>query len=167
MPENIICPFCNYETTYPTNGRIYECLGECYSTYTLVFEGDNMMRTKMRMVEIFFLDTDYNLSIKPDEIDTRCEFKKMETSTPDQYILFSREFRVEDHHIDNLKEELEDRQDYWVESLERLNQAISRVERNIKDKDYPRTKLYNELRVVETIVANMTDKMSQEAAMED
>ncbi len=50
------CPFCNFETTWPAHGKVHECDGECYTTYTLLRPTDDVKRVKMRLVEVFFLD---------------------------------------------------------------------------------------------------------------
>ena len=166
MVSNIQCPFCHFETTYPSSGKILECLGECYSTYTIVNSNENLARTKMRMVEIFFLDQEFNLSLKPDEIEEKCEFATLETANPNESILFARERRVLDNMIDDLKKQAENEDEYWHESLERLHLGIQRFERNMKETGYSKNKLLNELKVVEKIVSNMTEKMTEEAAEE-
>lgn len=166
MAANIQCPFCNFETTYPTRGKILECLGECYSTYTIVGKDENMPRAKMRMVEIFFLDREFNLSVKPDEIDDHCEFAMLPTSNPDEIVIFAREKRVLDDMIDDLKKQAKNSEDFWAESQERLNLALQRFERNMKEDNYPKSKLLNELKALEKIVSNMTEKMAEEAARE-
>ncbi len=159
MTEKIRCPFCNFETPYPVKDKVVECLGECYSTYSLFNKSSDSVRDRMRLVEIFFLDSQSNVHMTPDEVDERCEFAKMDAQDPDHYILFAREKRVDEHEIEKLKHSTELEIELGVDSLERLHSALERFERDMKSGVVDREKLLNEIKVVEKIVKGIRERL--------
>ncbi|MFA6449277.1 MAG: hypothetical protein WCX65_07420 [bacterium] len=159
MPENIHCPFCNFETPYPVYGKIMECLGECYTTYSIFKNEDDPNRARIKLVEIFFLDSEYNIRVNVNEIDEKCEFKKLPANTSDSYILFARERRVEDHEIEKLKSASGIEIELGVDILERVHSALDRYERDIKDPNAPREKLLNDIKVVEKLVRGIRERI--------
>ncbi|HOX28041.1 MAG TPA: hypothetical protein PLQ76_02675 [bacterium] len=159
MEEKIKCPFCNFETPMPTYGKVLECLGECYSTYSLFKDTDDAMRIKMRLVEIFFLDEQFNARITPDEIDEKCEFKEMPAGEGEK-IVFAREKRIDEEEIEKLKfAESEMEMEIGADTLERLHYSLERFERSLRAGEISREKLLNEIKVVEKIVQVIREKI--------
>ncbi len=157
--EKIACPFCNFKTSYPEYGRVHDCQGECYATYILVPVERDEEKTKMRLVEIFFLDDEYNLRLSPHEIDKKCEFRTLPSREPGEEIVFARQKRVIEEDIELLKEATDREIEIGVGTLERLKTSLARFERNLQDNDYPRNKLINEIKVVETIAKMIKQKL--------
>jgi hypothetical protein len=162
MPDLIRCPFCNYETPYPARGRISECIGECYSTYSLLKEADDITRAKMRLVEIFFLDGEFTSLIMVDEIDKKCEFKKLPASEPNEFILFAREIRANEMEIDKLKDEgSSETTPVFLEVIEKLRYSMDRLERNLRTGGAENEKLLNDIKVIEKIARSMREKLEK------
>lgn len=160
MQKNINCPFCSFETPWPVHGKISECLGECYSTYTLARAGDDPTRIRMRLVEIFFLDDQFTSRITADEIDPKCEFRSMPAEEPGESIIFAREKRVEQTEIDNLREEARcEHELFFADELKRLHSSIDRFERDLRTGGREKEKLLNNIKVVEKIVRIIREKL--------
>ncbi|HOO55805.1 MAG TPA: hypothetical protein PLN69_03210 [bacterium] len=159
MEDKIRCPFCNFETPYPKEGKVHECIGECYSNYTLYNIDEDQVRTKMKTVEVFFLDDQYNCRITPDQLDEKCEFRTIPARESDDFILFAREKRVDEREIEKLKKALAFEVEIGVDTLERLHSSLERFERDMKDPDMSKTKLLNEIKVVEKIVQIIREKI--------
>jgi hypothetical protein len=159
MPEKIRCPYCNFETTYPVYGKIMECLGECYTTYSLFKDEDDADRAKIKLVEIFFLDSEFNIRVAPEEIDEKCEFRKLPAEEPGSYILFARENRIEEHEIEKLLNSNAAEIEIGVDILARVKSALDRYERDIKDPKTSRDKLLNDIKVVEQLVHGIREKI--------
>jgi hypothetical protein len=159
MPDIVKCPFCNYETPFPTRDKVFECMGECYSTYTLAGVNDDRVRMKMRLIEVFFLDHGDTPMIAPDEIDAKCEFKTIPARVADEIIVFSRQKRVEEHEIDKLRNADEIELEIGVDTLERLRSALDRFERDANDGTAPKENLINEIKLVETIARVIREKL--------
>jgi len=159
MPKKIACPFCNFLTAYPVHGKVQECEGECFSTYTLAGKGEDQTAVRMRLVEIFFLDGEYNLRLRPDEIDSKCEFRTIPAQETEETIIFAREHRVVEDEIDKLKSATPVEVEIGIDTMERLHSSLSRFERNLRDEDYPREKLVNEIKVVETLMRIIREKL--------
>lgn len=157
--DKIACPFCNFMTRYPSHGRVYDCQGECYTTYMLAPMDRDEEKTKMRLVEIFFLDDEFNLQLSPHEIDKKCEFRDVPAREAGEEIIFARQRRVVEEDIEMLKEATAWEVEIGVGSIERLKTSLARFERNIQDENYPRNKLVNEIRVVETLARMIKQKL--------
>jgi hypothetical protein len=159
MQEKIRCPFCNFETPYPVQGKVFECLGECYTTYSIFREDDDPNRAKMKLVEIFFLDSEFNPHVAPEEIDDKCEFGRLPAAEPGFYILFAREKRVDELEIEKLKHAAEVEIELGVDTLERVHSALDRFERDLKIAGTPRDKLLNEIKVVEKLIRGIRERL--------
>jgi hypothetical protein len=159
MSEKIRCPFCNYETPYPIHGKVSECLGECYTTYSIFNENEDANRARMKLVETFFLDSEYNLRVTPEEIEEKCEFSRVPAAEPGMYILFAREKRIDEVEIEKLKNAGEVEAELGVDTLERVHSALERFERDLKDNDTPREKLLNEIKVVEKLIRGVRERL--------
>lgn len=157
--ESLKCPYCNYETPYPEHGRVIECLGECYTTYSLFRDTDDPVRVKMKLVEIFFLDPGGNVHVTPEEIDRRCEFRRVETGEPGTYLLFAREIRVDEDEIEKLKNASLDEIEIGVDTMERLHAALDRFERDLISGETSKDKLLNEIKVVESLVRAIRERI--------
>ena len=153
----IRCAFCNFETTTPWHGKVFDCLGECYSTYTVVKKDDDLQRVKMRLCEIFFLDDQYNISISPEEIERRCEFKSLPLNDG-EYILFAREHRVTEDEIEKLKNATTEEIIVGLDALERLDAALERFRRDLRE-GADAAKLLNNIKVVEKLVNIIREKI--------
>jgi hypothetical protein len=159
MPDKIRCPYCNFETPYPVYGKVMECLGECYTTYSLFRDEDDPNRAKVKLVEIFFLDSEFNIRVAPEEIDDKCEFRKLTAEEPGSYILFARENRIEEHEIEKLLKSNEMEIEIGVDILARVRSALDRYERDVKDPNTPREKILNDIKVVEKLVKGIREKI--------
>ena len=141
MPENMIrCTNCNFETPEPRHGKVHECAGECYTTYTLVRPGDDMPRVKMRLCEIFFVD-EPTLMPPPHELGDHIEFKHVPIGDNGDSVLFAREYRVPEDEIEKLK-----------------NAALDRFRRHLRE-DADNGKLLNDILVVEKLVGMIHEKL--------
>lgn len=143
-------------------GKVSECTGECYSTYTLVSTREDLLRVKVKLVEIFFLDEEYNPRIKPDDLEGKCEFRTIPAREPDQMIVFARERRVVQEDIEKLMEEVAAMPWMDPDDLERLHSALNRFETNLRVPDYPKEKLLNEITVVGKIVDSIRNRIVDE-----
>lgn len=157
--EKVKCPFCRFDTTYPVYGKVYDCLGECYSTYTTFKDGEDQQRIKMRLVEIFYLDNEFNLRLLPSEIDDNCEFVTMPGASDGTTIMFARQKRVLEEDIEKLKTSSTTEIEIGVDTLDRLKAALDRFERDLQKEDIERKKLINDIRVVEAIVKIIREKL--------
>ena len=155
--RNIRCVNCNFETPEPWHGKVLECAGECYTTYTLVKPGDDMDRIRMQLGEIFFVD-EPTLMPPPQELDKHIEFKKLSAGGNGEYYLFAREFRVPEDEIEKLKEASLSEILVSVDALERLDAAMDRFRRDLRD-DAPRDKLLHNIQVVEKLVVLIREKL--------
>ena len=162
MPEKITCPFCNFPTTYPVKGKVFECEGECFATYTIVEEETDLEREKMSLVEIFFLDGEFNLKIRPDEVDSKCEFRTLPAAETNEYIMFAREHRMLEDEIDRLETATPLELEVGIDTMERLHSSLDRFERNLRNDKYPREKLANEIKVLEALVQKVREKIERE-----
>lgn len=152
------CTFCNFETEVPPYGRVLECEGECYTTYTLARPTDDVARLKMRLVEIFFLDEQYNISISPEEIGEACEFATVPYGDSGDYIMFARELRPTAEEIDKLKNASYEEVVLGVDLLERLDASLDRFKRELRN-GAPPAKLLSHIKVVETLVLILREKL--------
>lgn len=159
MPDKIRCPFCNFETAYPEKGRVYDCEGECFSTYTLIEKNDDRTRIKVRLVEIFFLDSEFNMRVNQEEIDNSCEFIAIPLHDPGKMAFFARERRVLEDEIEKIKKASETEIEIGVDTLERLSYSMERFMRNLTINGYPRKRLLNEAKVIETMMRIIREKI--------
>ena len=158
LTENKIrCVYCNFETPAPWPGKILECSGECYTTYTLVQPEDDVPRVRMRLCEIFFVD-EPTLMPPPDELENHIEFKTQPVGTDGEYILFAREYRVPEDEIEKLRNAALSEIVVSVDALERLDAAMDRFRRDLRD-DADRDKLLNDILVVEKLVGMIREKI--------
>jgi hypothetical protein len=155
--NKIRCVNCNFETPEPWHGKVLECSGECYTTYTLVKPGDDLNRVKMRLCEIFFVD-EHKLLPPPDELDRHIEFKKLTAPEPGEYYLFAREYRVPEDEIEKLKNAALSEILVSLDALERLDAAMERFRRDLRD-DASRDKLLHNIQVVEKLVVMIREKL--------
>ena len=156
--DKIRCVFCNFPTTAPWHGKVFECEGECYTTYTLVQPDDELDRVKWRLCEIFFLDEQFNQRVSPEELDKHCEFRTLPLDGGDEYILFAREHRATDVEIEKLKNAAEQEIIVGVDSMERLDGALDRFRMDLKNNADP-AKLLNDIKVVEKLVQIIRQKI--------
>jgi hypothetical protein len=172
----IRCPFCNFETTTPWHGKVFDCLGECHTTYTLVKPDDDLKRIKMRLCEIFFLDGEFNPLVNPDQLDENCEFKSIHAECGGDYILFAREFRVSTDDIENLRclaqdaldresasstaRSTGDSKNFFGDTLDRLDSALERFKRDLRA-GIDKSRLYSEIRVVEKLVSLIREQFEK------
>jgi hypothetical protein len=153
--DTIRCVNCNFETPAPWSGKIMECAGECYTTYTLVTPDDDLDRVKMRLCEIFFVD-EPTLMPPPAELDRHIEFKRL--AADGGYYLFAREYRVPEDEIEKLKNAALSELLVSVDALERLDAAMDRFRRDLRD-EASREKLLHNIQVVEKLVGLIREKL--------
>lgn len=152
------CPFCNFETTWPAHGKVYECDGECYTTYAIVKPSDDIMRVKMRLIEVFFLDGEYNLRITPQEVDQYVEFTEIDAQNPGDKIMFARENRPSVEEIEKLQNASLDEIMVGLDLMERIDLSLDRFKRDLKHKAQP-DKLLSDIKVVESLVSILRQKL--------
>lgn len=153
--NSIRCVNCNFETPEPWHGKVMECAGECYTTYTFVKPDDDLDRVKMRLCEIFFVD-EPTLMPPPCDLDKYIEFKRL--TADGGYYLFAREYRVPEDEIEKLKDAAIAEVLVSVDALERLDAAMDRFRRDLRD-NAPREKLLHNVQVVEKLVGFIREKL--------
>ena len=148
----IKCPFCNFETAVPIHGKILDCEGECYATYTLVRPSDVMLRIRMKLAEIFFLDEEYNTIISAEELDEKCEFVSVPAVSGGETFVFARQRRPSLEEIESLRDAVDDDAIVGMELIERLDASVDRFKRDFHT-DAPVEKIHSDIRAIEAVLS--------------
>jgi hypothetical protein len=150
--SKIKCPFCNFETAAPIHGKILDCAGECYATYTRMRPDDIIQRVKMKLAEIFFLDEEYNIKISIEELDEKCEFVSIPAGADGETFIFARERRPSIEEIESLRDTVDDDAIVGMELMERLDSSIDRFKRDLRY-EAPPDKIHSDIKAIEAVLS--------------